>query len=91
MFSLPSDAVSGVINYAGAFFNDIKLYVFLALGVSLGLIIVGYAFTIIPELTYKSSVKREAKRRLEKIEEEEEEELFEEDVEEEMENIIMSE
>lgn len=88
MFELPADAVSGVINYAGSFFNDVKIYVFLALGVSLGLVILGYAITIIPELSYKGRVKREAKKRVEEAEEEEEDDQFEEDVEEEMWNYL---
>lgn len=40
MFSLPTDTISGILSYANAFFNDVKIYIFLALGLSLAMFII---------------------------------------------------
>jgi len=81
MFTLPVDTISGVLAYTSAFFNDIKIYIFLALGVAFGMLVVGYIITIVPAMSYKRQVRAEASRRIAEAEEEDDE--FEADVEEE--------
>jgi hypothetical protein len=78
LFSLPENTISGVIGYAFNFFDSIKIYIFLAMGVGLGLIILGIIYDLF--FSYGAEVRGTARRRLA----EEEDDDFEEDVEEEM-------
>jgi hypothetical protein len=87
LFSLPDNTISEIIGYAFNLFDSLKVYIFLALGVGLGLLIVGIIYDIF--FSYGADVKREAYRKISKANEEEEEEEFEEDVEEEITNILL--
>jgi len=78
LFSLPENTISGVIGYAFNFFDSVKIYIFLAMGVGLGLIILGIIYDLF--FSYGAEVRGTARRRLA----EEEDDDFEEDVEEEM-------
>lgn len=83
LFSLPENTISGVIGYAFNFFDSIKIYIFLSMGVGLGLIIIGIIYDLF--FSYRADVGRTARSRLK----EEEDDDFEEDVEEEMANILL--
>ncbi len=85
MFNIPN-LIGGILGYTTAFFDDVKIYVFLALGVGLGLLLLDIIYQI--GFGYKSRVKREAKHRISEMAEQEEEEEFEEDVEEEVSDLL---
>lgn len=79
LFSLPDNTISGIIGYAFNFFDSIKIYIFLAMGVGLGLLILGIIYEMF--FSYGAEVKRTARGRLA---EEDDDDDFEEDVEAEM-------
>jgi hypothetical protein len=89
LFSLPDNTTSGIIGFAFDFFNATKVYIFLAIGVGLGLLIVEIIYDLF--FSYGAEVKTEAKRRILKMEAEEEEEEFEEDVGEAISDIMLEE
>jgi len=49
MFSIPPNFISNLLDYTGQFFNDTKPFIFLAIGVSLGLFFVSFFVKIIME------------------------------------------
>ncbi|MCJ7619396.1 MAG: hypothetical protein MUP64_04155 [Anaerolineae bacterium] len=83
LFSLPENTISGVIGYAFNFFDSIKIYIFLAMGVGLGLLILGIIYEFF--FSYGAEVRGTARRRLA----EEDDDDFEEDVEAEMAEILL--
>jgi len=84
-FSLPDNTISGIIGYAFDFFDSVKIYILLALGVGLGLLILGIIYDLF--FSYGAEVRGTAKRRLA----EEDDDDFEEDVEAEMSGILLEE
>jgi uncharacterized membrane protein len=42
MFSVPSDFISELLNYTKDFFNDVKPFFFLAIGVATGLLLISF-------------------------------------------------
>ena len=42
LFSLPENTISGIVGYAFDFFDTMKIYIFLILGVGLAFIILNY-------------------------------------------------
>jgi hypothetical protein len=80
LFSLPDGTIQGITGYAFEMFDSAKVYIFLALGVGLGLIILGIIYDLF--FSFGSSVKKEARRRIKQDEEEEEENEFQEAVDE---------
>ncbi len=85
MFNLPNDAIPAILNYVGQFFSDIKVFIYLALGVGIGLLVLRMIYDTF--FSYKVRVHSEATKRLAEMEEEIEEEEFEEDVQEEIANL----
>jgi len=83
LFSLPDNTISEIIGYVFNFFDSVKTYLFLALGVGLGLIILGIIYELF--FSYQAEVKRTARRR---IREDETDDDFEEDVGAEMDEIL---
>jgi len=47
MFDIPADTISSILAYTASFFNDVKVYFFLAVGVALGLFIVSAILKIL--------------------------------------------
>lgn len=89
LFSLPDDTIPGIIGYAFDFFDNIKVYLFLAMGVGLGLTIVSIIYDLF--FGYEAEVRKEARIRIGKRLEEAEEEEFDEDVEREISHIALDE
>jgi hypothetical protein len=87
LFSLPDNTISGIIGYAFDFFATLKIYIFLAMGVGLGLLVLGIIYELF--FSYGAEVKRTARGRIAETEEEEEEEEFEEDVGEEISEMLL--
>jgi hypothetical protein len=85
LFSLPDNTITGIIGYAFDFFDSIKLYILLAMGVGLGLLIVGIIYDLF--FSYGAEVKKEAKYRFAERREEEEEHIREWDIQEELEEM----
>jgi hypothetical protein len=83
LFSLPENTISGIIGYAFNFFDSIKIYIFLAMGVGLGLLVLGIIYELF--FSYPAEVRRTARGRLA----EEDDDDFEEDVEAEMSEILL--